>query len=42
MTAKVRIEPEAKVGLASCFILNLGLSLNFSLNLNVGLEHATV
>jgi len=36
MTAKVWIESEATVELASCFIPNLGL------NLNVGLEHATV
>jgi hypothetical protein len=42
MTAKVWIEPEVTVGLASCFIPNLGLSLNLGLNLNVGLEHATV
>jgi hypothetical protein len=42
MIAKVRVEPEVTVQLASCFIPNLGLSLNLGLNPNVGLKHATV
>jgi hypothetical protein len=42
MIAKVRVEPEVTVRLASCFIPNLGLSLNLGVNLNVGFEHATV